>query len=60
MEKQRNLMFDSGAIKFLCSNKFDFNKLFREGISYQRLSDKELLRERLDKKLNQIHMGRFH
>lgn len=33
--------FDTSSIKFLMQNNFDFNKLFREGISYQRLSDKE-------------------
>mmetsp|Transcript_10273 Transcript_10273/g.15632 ORF Transcript_10273/g.15632 Transcript_10273/m.15632 type:complete len:130 (+) Transcript_10273:178-567(+) len=39
--------FDPSAIKFLIDNKFDFNKLFKEGISYQRLCDKELVKDRI-------------
>lgn len=34
MEKQGNLMFDSSAVTFLIQNKFNFNKMFAEGISY--------------------------
>jgi hypothetical protein len=33
------LQFKSSNIKFLTKNHFDFNKLFGEGLSYQRLCD---------------------
>lgn len=26
--------FDPSAVQFLCSNNFDFNKLFRQGLGY--------------------------
>ena len=38
MDKQI-MQFDVSSIKFLMQSHFDFNKLFREGISYQRLAD---------------------
>ena len=34
-------------------NKFDFNKLFKEGISYQRLSDVDLVKRRIARKFNE-------
>jgi hypothetical protein len=60
LEKQGNLMFDASAVKFLISNNFDFTKLFREGISYARLSEKDLVKSRIDKKINGVHLGRFY
>ena len=50
---KRVLQFDSSCIKFLMSNNFDFNKLFKEGISYQRLCDKEIIQQRIAKKFGE-------
>lgn len=52
MDKQI-MQFDVSSVKFLMQNHFDFNKLFREGISYQRLADKELVESRLARHLNE-------
>jgi hypothetical protein len=38
---EKVLLFQSGAMTFLSNNKFDFNKLIKEGIPYQQLSQKE-------------------
>ena len=40
--------FKSSNIKFLMQHNFDFNKLFKEGINYQRLSDEALVRQKID------------
>eukprot|EP00096_Caligus_rogercresseyi_P014653 TRINITY_DN7169_c0_g1_i1.p1 TRINITY_DN7169_c0_g1~~TRINITY_DN7169_c0_g1_i1.p1 ORF type:complete len:562 (-),score=217.34 TRINITY_DN7169_c0_g1_i1:209-1894(-) len=42
----------SSSIDFLASHQFDFNKLFREGLSYIRLSEAETLRQNLIDKQN--------
>jgi exonuclease VII small subunit len=45
----------------LIENKFDFNKLFKEGVSYQRLCDKELVRDRIRKNIQTNSKGsRFY
>ena len=37
-------------MQFLIKNKFDFNKLFSEGVTYRRLSEKEeIKREKINK-----------
>jgi hypothetical protein len=46
---KRVMQFDTSCINFLMQNKFDFNKLFTQAISYQRLSDKELINTRIAK-----------
>ena len=48
MDKQI-LQFDTSCIKFLIENNFNFNKLFKEGVSYARLSDKDHIRQRIAK-----------
>jgi hypothetical protein len=56
-----NVQFDNTTIKFLLENNFDFNKLFKEGLNYERLSDKELLKERMAKYLKeQPQFKRFY
>jgi len=30
------------------NNKFDFNRLFKHGVNYQRLSDKALIRSKIE------------
>ena len=52
MDKQI-MQFDVSSVKFLMQNHFDFNKLFSEGISYQRLSDKDLVHARLARHLQE-------
>jgi hypothetical protein len=47
------MQFDVSSVKFLMQNNFDFNKLFREGISYQRLCDKALIESRLARIFNE-------
>lgn len=47
------VQFDTSSLKFLMSNNFDFNKLFREGLNYQRLSDVDKLRERIAREFNE-------
>ena len=42
MDKQI-MQIDTSCIKFLLDNKFDFNKLFREGLTYTRLSEKDII-----------------
>jgi len=43
------MQFDTSCIKFLMDNNFNFNKLFKESVGYQRLCDKDLVRARIDK-----------
>lgn len=40
-------------MKFLLQNKFDFNKLFRVGINYERLEDKPIIHQRISKFLRE-------
>lgn len=40
----QTLQFKCSNIAFLMNNKFDFNKLFKEGVNYQRLSDGDRVR----------------
>ena len=43
------MQFDTSCINFLMQNKFDFNKLFTQAISYQRLCDQDLINTRIAK-----------
>lgn len=43
------MQFDTSCVKFLIDNHFNFNKLFKEGVSYQRISDKPLITQRVAK-----------
>lgn len=47
------VQFDSSTLKFLLDNNFDFNKLFKEGINYTRLSEKDQIEERMKKYLRE-------
>ena len=38
----------SSNIRFLMKHNFDFNKLFNLGVNYQRLSNSELVREKIE------------
>ena len=40
--------FKSSNLKFLMQHNFDFNKLFKEGVNYQRLSDEPLVKKKID------------
>ena len=42
-----NVQFSVSAIDFLQENHFDFNKLFKEGLSYQRLCDSERVKKQI-------------
>ena len=46
--------FEPGAVQFLCSNKFDFNKLFRQGLGYCKISDKSTLLKRIATKFGEV------
>lgn len=47
------VQFDSSTLKFLLDNNFDFNKLFKDGINYSRLSEKDQINERMKKYLRE-------
>ena len=47
------MQFKSSNIRFLMKHKFDFNKLFNLGINYQRLENMDLVKQKIDKKLEQ-------
>ena len=47
------MQFATSNINFLVQNNFDFNKLFREGLSYQRISDKKLILKQISIKMNE-------
>lgn len=38
-------LFQANAVSFLIGNNFDFNKLFKEAISFARLSDQKRIRQ---------------
>ncbi len=38
----KTMLFQANAINFLISNNFDFNKVFKDGIGYTALSEKDL------------------
>ena len=46
---KRVMQFDTSSLKFLIDNNFNFNKLFKEGLTYQKLSDKDLIHSRIAK-----------
>ena len=35
-------------------NNFDFNKLFNKGVNYQRLSDEELIKQKVEQKAKDL------
>lgn len=41
------MQFKTSNIRFLMKHNFDFNKLFNLGVNYQRLSDQQLIREKI-------------
>ena len=50
----KNIQFQTSNINFLMSNNFDFNKLFKSGISYQRISDKDIIKQRVSRQLFEL------
>ena len=42
------IQFKPNNVKFLSKHQFDFNKLFKTGVSYQRLDDIELVKEKIN------------
>ena len=40
--------FKASNIKFLMQHGFDFNKLFKEGVNYQRLASEALVRQKIE------------
>lgn len=44
------LQFKASNIKFLTKHHFDFTKLFTSGVTYQRLSDKQLVKDKIEQK----------
>lgn len=51
------LQFKASNIKFLTKHGFDFNKLFTSGITYQRLADKQLVRDKIEQKTDLALLG---
>ena len=47
------MQFDTSCIKFMLENNFDFNKLFKEGLNYTRLSEKEEVKSRIAKSVGE-------
>ena len=41
------MQFKASNIRFLMKHNFDFNKLFTLGVNYQRLSDQQIVREKI-------------
>ena len=44
----RVMQFKTSCIKFLMQNNFNYNKLFQEGVNYQRLADEALIRQKIE------------
>ena len=42
----KTLQFKASNIRFLIKNHFDFNKLFTEGVNYQRLSESAVVNDK--------------
>eukprot|EP00347_Sterkiella_histriomuscorum_P019713 403340574 len=56
-----NIQFQASNIKFLTDNHFDFNKLFTQGISYQRLSKRdEVYRRAMNRVSEEKQHNRFY
>ena len=51
------LQFKASNIKFLTKHGFDFNKLFTSGITFQRLSDKQMVRDKIEQKTDLALLG---
>jgi poly(A)-specific ribonuclease len=47
------MQFATSNVNFLIQNNFNFNKLFKEGLSYQRISDKNLILKQIAIKMNE-------
>lgn len=45
------MQFKTSNVRFLMKHNFDFNKLFNHGVNYQRLSNKELVRQKCEQRL---------
>ena len=41
------MQFKASNLRFLMKHNFDFNKLFNLGVNYQRLSNSELIAEKI-------------
>ena len=49
------MQFKTSNIRFLMKHNFDFNKLFNQGVNYQRLSNIDIVRQKVEQRMQDPH-----